>query len=609
MKRRIIIGVFLALCCFILGGTYILSSVTSLTRQLERLAGFHEVEALRQSLESRIRTVQSDLLLQNLAAPVQFNKFIHDAEAIQNSVYNCQSCHHNATTSSYLEQLARQTDLYLKNISRALTLRANQDRVEQVLQEAYRQGEVLLDLSVQTSSLTTRGTTERTSLIQASVDKTRLKILALVVAGPLLMAALLWFYSYRYRGSLAALINGTNELKKGNLDYRITDTLKDEFHILARRFNAIAANFNSEKQYTESIQRLYRGLFDSATDAICIIDINPENFGKILAANTAASKLYGYGMDELLNMNCVELSPDTNAMEFQEKISRILAGTWSYGIITRRHKNGSCFQAEVSAGSMELDGRTYVLTFTRDVSEREQAKKEILHANQMAIAGQMAVGLAHEIKNPLAGIKATIDVLSAELELQADSKDLFERIGKEAERMETLLKNLLKFARPPQPQLEMNNLNRLLEYTVKNVELSLSTARPKEILFTCVLDEQQPSVEMDTAQMQQVFLNIYLNAVDAFQKPGQIITRTRMLAEENKVQIDIEDNGPGISETALDNIFTPFFTTKNKGTGLGLPICRRLIDQHRGTIVAHSRIGEGTRFVITLPIKQPQNGA
>lgn len=227
----------------------------------------------------------------------------------------------------------------------------------------------------------------------------------------------------------------------------------------------------------------------------------------------------------------------------------------------------------------------------------------------MAIAGQMAVGLAHEIKNPLAGIKATVEVLSAELDLSAEDRDLFDRIVKEADRMETLLKNLLKFARPPQPQLEMSNLNRALEYTVKNVELSLAGSMPKKILFICALDERQPSVEMDTAQMQQVFLNIYLNAVDAFQEPGQVITRTRMLEEENKVQIEIEDTGPGISETALDNIFTPFYTTKSKGTGLGLSICRRLIDQHKGTITAVSKIGEGTRFIITLPIKQPQKGA
>lgn len=135
MKQRILIGVVLALSCFILGGVYILQSVSSLTSQLERLAAFHQVETLRESLENRIRAVQSDLLLQNLAQPVQFNKFINDAEAVQQSVLNCQTCHHNATTSRHLEQLAGQTELYLKQISRTLTLRSNQARIEQTLQE------------------------------------------------------------------------------------------------------------------------------------------------------------------------------------------------------------------------------------------------------------------------------------------------------------------------------------------------------------------------------------------------------------------------------------------------------------------------------------------
>jgi len=608
MKQRILIGVVLTLCCFILGGGYILQSVSSLTNQLERLAAFHQVETLREALENRIRAVQSDLLLQNLAQPVQVNRFINDAEAVQQSVLNCQACHHKEITSRYLEQLAGQTELYLKHISRTLTLRSNQARVEQTLQEAYQQGESLLNLSNELLSLTTQASTERTRLIRDSVDNTHLKILALVTLGPMLIISLVWFFISRYHGAIAALIDGTRELEKGNLDYRIPAGLKDEFHVLARRFNTMATSLNKEKHYNQSVQRLYRGLFESARDAICIIDTSPAGFGKILTVNAAATELYGYSMDEMLTMNCIQLSSDTDASEFREKINQVIAGTWTRGTVTRQRKNGSCFPAEVSAGTMQLDGHTYVLTFTRDISESEQAKKELLHANQMAIAGQMAVGLAHEIKNPLAGIKATVEVLSAELELNPEDKELFDRIVKEVERMERLLKDLLKFARPPQPQLEMTNLNRVLEYTAKNVELSVSRSTPERIIFVHELDARQPLIEIDAAQLQQVFLNIYLNAIEALSGPGQIITRTRLEEAQNRVKIDIEDDGPGIPEATLEKIFTPFFTTKSKGTGLGLSICRRLIDQHKGTIIAENKPDKGTRFVITLPIKQPRHG-
>lgn len=609
MKRQILIGVVLALCCFILGGAYILQSVSSLTSQLENLAAFHQVETLRKSLENRIRAVQSDLLLQNLKQPVQFNTFVNDAEAVQHSVLNCQTCHHNASTSRYLEQLVGQTELYLKTISRTLTLRSNQTRIEQTLQEAYQQGESLLNLSDEVLSLTTQGSTERTRLIQNSVNKTQRNIFALVILGPLLIISLAWLFINRYRGSIAALIDGTEELEKGNLDYRIPAELKDEFQVLSKRINTMAANLNKEKHYTESVQRLYRGLFDSARDAICIIATGPEDFGKILTVNAAATELYGYSMNEMLTMNCAQLSSDTDASEFLEIINQIIAGVWTRGTVTRQRKNGSLFPAEVSAGTMQLDGHTYVLSFARDISEREQAKKELLHANQMSIAGQMAVGLAHEIKNPLAGIKATVEVLSAELELSPDDKELFARIVKEVDRMERLLKDLLKFARPPQPQLEMTNLNRVLEYTMKNVELSVSRSAPGQVLFLHEFDPRQPLIEIDAAQLQQVFLNIYLNAVDALAGPGQIITRTRLLVEEEKVLINIEDDGPGIPEATLEKIFTPFFTTKSRGSGLGLSICRRLIDQHKGTINAVNNPDKGTNFIITLPIKQPQNGA
>ncbi|MFO7813516.1 MAG: ATP-binding protein [Pelovirga sp.] len=604
MKLRIMLGLALMLCCFFAGGLYIYKSVSSMTLQLEQLTTFHQVESLRESLENRIRLIQSDLILSDSDRPAPFGKIISDAEELYTTANQCHQCHHNDTTSSYIEQIGRQTDLYLKNISRSLTMRGYPERLQQLQEETYHQGESLLNLAMRVTELSTLNVEKRTQIVRNSVDHTRQIVAVLLVVGPLAVLIVSWFFLQRFSGALTSLTRGTEELEKGNLDYRITDPLKNEFHLLAHRFNKMAASLSREKKYTESVQKLYRILFESAQEAICIIETRPQERGRILSVNPAASRLYGYSIEELKTMHCSDLAPANEAAEFRQRLDNMQKGNWVLTTVTRKRKDGSTFPAEISGGPMHIDEHTYILIFARDISEREQAKKELLHANQLAVAGQMAVGLAHEIKNPLAGIKTTVEVLSADLELDPEDRELFERIVGEVARMERLLKNLLKFARPPQPQVELIDLHRLLDYTMKNVEVTAIKSAAQSVRLVRDFDSHSILIKADSSQVQQVLLNLYLNAVEALQHEGEITTRTRIVAAEGCVCIDIEDNGPGIPPATLENIFTPFFTTKSRGTGLGLPICQRLIEQHDGKIEVSSEPGKGTRFVISLPMAQ-----
>lgn len=607
MKLRILIGLTVMLCCFFAGGLYIYNSVAGLTTQLDDLATFHQVEALREQLESRVRTLQLVLNQPDPNQLVSFDRFIADAEELSLAAGGCRTCHHNEVVTGYLEQIDRQSQLYLKNISRNLTMRGDARRLGEIRAETYRQGEALLQLTVELTELSSVNADARAQLVRQSAEHTKQVIAVLLVIGPLGVLGLSGFFLHRFRGSLLSLTRGANELERGNLDYRISDPLKDEFRQLADSFNSMATTLNREKQYTESVQKLYRALFESAQEAICIIETLPEERGKILSVNPAAARLYGYSLEELKNLYCFDLSPASEVAEFRQRLENMQKGNWVLATITRKRKDGSTFPAEVNAGPMEIDGHPYILLFTRDITERVQTQKELLHANQLAVAGRMAVGLAHEIKNPLAGIKATVEVLSAELNLEPDDRDLFERIVDEVERMERLLKNLLKFARPPQPQLELIDLGQLLDYTLKNLQVTGVKSSPLDITLRRDFDQQPVQIKADSSQLQQVLLNLYLNAIEAFEQNGEITTRTRVDSEKGQVAIEIEDNGPGISASLIDNVFTPFFTTKSRGTGLGLPICQRLIEQHEGTIHAFSEPGGGTRFVITLPIiQQPQ---
>ncbi|MEJ2200998.1 MAG: ATP-binding protein, partial [Desulfuromonadaceae bacterium] len=269
----------------------------------------------------------------------------------------------------------------------------------------------------------------------------------------------------------------------------------------------------------------------------------------------------------------------------------------------RKRKDGTLFPAELSMGLLEIENRHYVLSYSRDITERRQSEQELLRANQMAGVGQMAVGLAHEIKNPLAGIKVSLEVLADELTLAPEDKELFARVINEINRMERLLRNMLNYARPPQPQFDLVDINQLLDYTLKNVELTTGRSASKTIAFERGFSSALCQVEADSSQLQQVFLNIFLNAIEAISQEGTIRVTTAMEADK-RIRIDIADTGKGMTEATIEEIFNPFFTTRNKGTGLGLAISKRLIEQHEGTIDVTSQPDQGTTFSLRLPQTQ-----
>jgi signal transduction histidine kinase len=243
------------------------------------------------------------------------------------------------------------------------------------------------------------------------------------------------------------------------------------------------------------------------------------------------------------------------------------------------------------------------------VSLQEQYNK-LQETERLAVVGELAAGLAHEIKNPLAGMKVSIEVMSQELELEPEDREIFLQIIHEIDRINALLKSLLNYARPPWPEFVATDVHRILEETITTARYSLKGTgrdaddRKKEIRFIRDFDPDMPGIIADPAQLQQVFLNLILNSVDAIDREGTITIQTRKTSD-GAVRIAIADNGPGIDSEPLDRIFKPFFTTKPQGTGLGLAICKRLIEQHKGGAItaANNPAGEGVTFTITLPIQ------
>jgi signal transduction histidine kinase len=240
-------------------------------------------------------------------------------------------------------------------------------------------------------------------------------------------------------------------------------------------------------------------------------------------------------------------------------------------------------------------------------SELEAAQKQLSNMKDMAKVGELAATMAHEIRNPLAGISSLSEVLRMKIDDSGPIGEIIDTILEEVDRLNRIIKDLLRFAKPGKAVLGSLNL----PDTIGNV-LTFLDERLTEGRFEVTREFAEcPNVMADTEQMRQVLLNVFINAMDAIKDPkhtrqddGKLAIKVEEIPDEKVVAISLTDNGPGIPDEAIQDIFEPFFTTKAQGTGLGLAACRKIIELHGGTITVDSTVGEGTTFVIKMPIEK-----
>ncbi len=237
----------------------------------------------------------------------------------------------------------------------------------------------------------------------------------------------------------------------------------------------------------------------------------------------------------------------------------------------------------------------------RDEELKRYAQQTIAEAERLAIIGQLAAGVAHEINNPLTGILLYCDLMLKNFPDDSPYKKNLIRINNEAQRCKTIVKGLLDFAREKKPEIKKASVNELLESTLnllKTQAIFLNTNLKLD------LDKNLPSINIDPGQIQQVFINIIMNGVEAMEGKGELTIKTEFSEDKNFVVVSISDTGPGIKPEHIKKIFDPFFTTKeaSHGVGLGLSISKRIIDDHKGLIEVHSELGKGATFKIYLPI-------
>jgi signal transduction histidine kinase len=256
----------------------------------------------------------------------------------------------------------------------------------------------------------------------------------------------------------------------------------------------------------------------------------------------------------------------------------------------------------------ELAGGFNAMVQSLDDATREleaSHEKQIQQAGKLASIGELASGIAHEIRNPLAGIGAAVEVLAEENNLNGQRAEIVAEIHRQITRLNRTLHDLLEFARLRDPEIAPCDVHGF-------IRPMLALVRPDAQKFHVKIEEHfaadLPNICADTGQMQQALLNILLNGVQAMPSGGTLTVSTESARRDGggMVRIKIQDTGVGISRQHLAKIFSPFFTTKHRGTGLGLSITRTIIEKHHGTIAVASEPGKGTTFTLELAACKPE---
>ena len=366
----------------------------------------------------------------------------------------------------------------------------------------------------------------------------------------------------------------------------------------------------TERALRESEEK-YRTVLEASPDSVVVYDIE----GKVIYLNPAFTRVFGWTLEELAGKTIGNV-PEENQPETQMMIDKVMAGEAFSGIQSRRYtKGGSIVHVSISAAVYrDREGTPIGSVFNlRDITEQKKLEARLQQAQKMEAVGTLAGGIAHDFNNLLMAIQGNVSLMLFNVKPSHSYYERLKSIEKQIERGAKLTSQLLGYARRGKYEVKAINLNRLVEETADAFGRT-----KKEITIRRALAQDLFAMEADEGQIEQILLNLYVNAADAMPGGGQLVLKTRNATHEeitnkpyevkpgNYVLLTVTDAGTGIDKETQQRIFEPFFTTKEmgRGTGLGLASVYGIVKGHGGYIDVNSRKGRGTTFSIYLPASE-----
>src|SRR5262245_22071690 len=372
----------------------------------------------------------------------------------------------------------------------------------------------------------------------------------------------------------------------------------------------------SEQALKDSLKEIADIKF--ALDQSTIVAITDQR-GIINYVNDEFCRISKYSRAELLGQDHRLINSGYHSKEFIRNLWTTIAGgrVWK-GELRNRAKDGTIYWVDTTiVPFLDAEGKPYQYVAIRhEITQLKLAEEqirlqtiELQRAAQLSFIGELAAGLAHEIKNPLAGIQGAVDILIRRRDANDPEREALEGVRHQVQRIDNTVRALLDRARPRNLKLVRASLTELMQATVELARAQTAARGGDRVQIEFVPPAEDILVVVDSAQIEDAVLNLMINAMEAVEKDGKVTLRVhRVCADDSEgadvALIEVSDNGRGIEEKDLTDIFSPFFTTSKGGTGLGLPAVRRIARVHGGSVEVKSVVGEGSTFAIRLPITE-----
>ena len=347
-------------------------------------------------------------------------------------------------------------------------------------------------------------------------------------------------------------------------------------------------------------QEINTGIINSATDAI--ITINEDHV--IVGYNRGAERMFGYSRAEALGQDLTIVIPPPYKADHRAYVQRYVATRQARMIgkharLSAQRRDGSEFPISISFSVAEIRADLYFTGIIRDMSEYREMEHRVLQTERLAAVGNTVSHIAHEIKNPLLIIGGFARQLLKLPGLEEKSRHKLTIMAEEVSHLESMVAEMRDFVRRPPAQKSRGRLQDALDAAL---ELFQDTFADQGVTMRRVEETPAPPVNFDPQQIHQVLINLLKNALEAMPEGGEITVTTRVKGAN--AEIDVADTGQGMAPEVAAKIFQPYFTTKEKGTGVGLAICQSILAEHGGAILVDSAPGRGTTFTIQLPLDE-----
>ena len=348
-------------------------------------------------------------------------------------------------------------------------------------------------------------------------------------------------------------------------------------------------------------EKQYRDLVENAPEMIH--EISPER--KFMNVNKTELYKLGYTLEEMRRLALEDIVPEHQKEQIKMHVKQIVEmGSSKLETVFLTKSKKEIYVEIEGTGLYNNKTGEYICTraFVRDITERKKMEEQVRRSEKLASMGELAAAIAHEIRNPLGAICNSVGILDSHLKLAGQDKHLLEMILGQSERLDRIISDFLTFAHPREPSFSLHDIRDVVKNTIFLLERDSRCTGKVEIKET--YESILPKVYLDADLIHQVLWNLLVNSLDAMPDGGyiKITVRKTTLFLRDAIEIVLADSGKGIPADELDKIFEPFYTTKSEGTGLGLSMVQRIIDDHGGAVDVSSKVGSGATFYIKLPV-------